>query len=340
MGFHDREYYRGDEGGGFRLFGGLPTLRGLIIFCVAVFVLQAVFTDAGKGIQTFGLAATAEDALARGWVWQLFTAPFLHQTPLSLAFALLCLYFMGRATEQLLGSRELMALVAMFGVAGTLSQVVYNAAIGAWGVPFLGMFGVVSGLFAVFAIREPGMTVLLFFFIPMKMIVGFWLFLGLSVAAIVFPQSGFGATGAMASVSCLLLGAAYSKYRWRLTGSSWEGESLAEKLAGWMPKRRRGPRLYRPRGGEGSVVGGGGGAGRRASGGLFGGSGFSESRGSSVGGSGYDRDSDPGFEEELDAVLAKIAREGRESLTAGERAILEKASERAKRRRANPNQRR
>jgi len=134
MPFETRDYNR--QGGGFepRLnFGGPGGFSGwsvntwLIVLCVAVFFVDALtarmmarhYTQGGL-LSAWG-AFSAADAVFRGQVWRLVTFQFLHGGLLHLLGNMLMLFFLGRWVEQYLGSRRYLAYYLLTGVAGAFT---------------------------------------------------------------------------------------------------------------------------------------------------------------------------------------------------------------------------
>jgi membrane associated rhomboid family serine protease len=339
MGIYDREYYR-REGPSF--LGSLAprgkVCKWLIIINVAVFVLQLIsesqnplrhlpgmdhFTntfDLETGVRpsveairrSYPEARDYKDeeirefirmryppGVLQGQVWRLLTYAFLHSTGslLHILFNMLFLWWFGSDMEDLYGSWEFLTfyLVSAFlgGVAYVLVQVAGLSPPG----PCLGASGAVTAVLVLCALHYPHRTILLFFLLPVPL----WLLVVFQVAQDAF---GFlsGHTGGTA-VSVHLAGAAfafgYYKRRWRLL-------DLGSGLQSWW-KRRPQPRLrvYReePAPPVAPVL------------------------------SSSHPEIDEQMEAKVDAVLEKVARSGKDSLTESERQILLRASEVYKRRR-------
>ena len=112
------------------------------------------------------------DGLERGYVWQLLTYQFMHAGVLHILLNGWAIYVFGHALEETLGGKKFLTLFLTSGVVGGLCQ-----ALAAWiwpgyfGGPVVGASAGVFGLVAAFAVLFPEreLTLLLFFFIPLRL---------------------------------------------------------------------------------------------------------------------------------------------------------------------------
>jgi membrane associated rhomboid family serine protease len=317
MGIYDREYYR-DEGSSFL---GAFVRRGqvvkwLIIANVVAFVIQlATRTQAGPTVSGWftDLFELDPGKVLQGQVWRVVTYGFLHDFGWAhILFNMLFLYWFGSELEDIYGSREFLGFyfagLLLSGLAYLAFALVKGPVIGASPVfdadgmivdlarkPFypaaLGASGAVTAVMVLFAMHFPTRTILLFFFLPVPVIL-------LVVFNVLQDTIGLlGGSGRPVAFAAHLGGAAfgflYYKFQWRVT--SW-----LPSLSGLRLSRPR-PRLKVYRG--------------------------EPERGQRVVQPVPAAEPEEHLEAELDAVLEKVARLGRSSLTEREQSVLNKASE-------------
>jgi membrane associated rhomboid family serine protease len=313
MGIYDRDYYR--EGPSY-LDALIPSglvCKWLIGINIVVFIAQIITrgstTLAINGMHTPGWLTTTfwlkPDDVLSGQVWQLLSYAFLHDPDnfWHIALNMLFLWWFGSDLELMYGPREFLTFYLVSALAG---GVAYQA----WAlarhenIPCLGASGAVTALLVLCACHFPTRLIYVMMLVPVPL----WLFAIFNVALDGYRLISGQSYGVAVSVH--VAGAAfafaYYKLHWR----------LYEWLTSWsftLPRRRSRPRLrlFRPEDAdlpqEPVPV-------HAASAGEAG-------------------PVDEHLEAKLDAVLEKLARSGKESLTDGERQILMRASEIYKRRR-------
>jgi hypothetical protein len=234
------------------------------------------------------------------------TYAFLHSpdTLWHIAFNMIFLWWFGSDLETMYGPREFLLFYLTAALAG---GVAYEG----WAYathhdnPCLGASGAVTALLVLCACHFPHRLIYIFFMIPVPL----WLFAVFNVAQDAYRLFGSRETNGVA-VSVHVAGAvfafAYFKLQWRLS-------TLFSGLK--LPRRRARPRLrlFRPEDAEVSS---------------------DEPVPVAAASSGDAPPVDEHLEAKLDAVLEKLARSGKDSLTDGERQILLRASEIYKRRRS------
>lgn len=338
MGIYDRDYYRREGPSFLGSFTGGTVCKWLIGLNVAIFAIQLVAARGldsvpllGHFTENFDLRTGAlygwspvefrraypalssgrtdseirEDFLGpgvlQGQVWRLLSYAFLHHpgTLWHILFNMLFLWWFGRDVEDLYGSKEFLAVYLVSAVLGGVAYVLAQVA-GVGGVlPCVGASGAVTAVLVLCALHYPNRTILLFFILPVPI----WLLVVFQVAQDTF---GFlsGSSGPTA-VTVHLAGAAfaflYHKKQWRLL-------NLLPSLGAWNRQRSR-PRLrvVRPEEEDATPVTV---AAPPAS------------------------DLDEQLEAKMDAILEKMSRHGKESLTESERQILLRASEVFRKRRS------
>lgn len=340
MGIYDRDYYR-KEGPSFlgSFMSTASVCKWLIIINVVVFLIQLLdmrgalgprgeFTrtfDLNTGVAAWRLADLAPDlelenfrredpegfrafrerigrpGVLQGQVWRLLTYSFLHSPygVFHILWNMLFLWWFGSELEQMYGSREFLAfyLVAALlgGVAFVLAQL---AGIGGFAAA-VGASGALTAVMVVYAFHFPTRTILLFFILPVPV----WLMVIANVAldSFVFVSGAQTGTAVAVHLGGAAFGLAYYSLHLRLL-------QLLPDLRAWRARRNR-PRLRVYREEEPVAV-----PAPRAP--------------------ALDLERDEKLEAKVDAVLAKVARQGRESLTETERQILLRASEVYKKRRS------
>jgi membrane associated rhomboid family serine protease len=310
MGIHDREYYRDETSGSGWFSGVAPVTQALILTNVAVFLLRWIFPQWHLADY---LAAQPDAIFERGWVWQLLTAAFYHEEPLHILFNMLVLWWVGRELESMYGSREFLRFYLAAAVLSMLCwAVIDDFALSRGQAVAMGASGAVTAAFVLYAMYYPRREVLLFFVLPMPIWLMCVLFLGLDLLWLI--QEFQGQRSAGVAFAAHLGGAAYGylykrfDLRWsRLLG----GRTFRPRLRMVMPEARergsyapptsiRSPSAGTPSSRPAPTV-------------VF---------------------PPEQLDARLDEILAKIASEGRGSLTEEENQILQEASRRARDRRS------
>jgi membrane associated rhomboid family serine protease len=351
MGIYDREYYR-KEGPSFL---GSFTEQGkackwLIAINVIVFVVQivvprvtdwldlrvgqsnVVVTEAEaeyEAIREYGLdrlenmppaeqqkkieearqhlVSLRESGVTRGQVWRLLTYAFLHDRASiwHIVFNMLFLWWFGHEMEELYGPRE---FTMFYLVSAFLGGVAYFLWAWARDVPAgcVGASGAVTAVMVLYAFHYPSRVIRIWWILPVPI----WLFVAFQVAQDTFLfASGIPTTTA---VTVHLAGAAfgfgYYKGNWRLA-PIWTALTRFR-----LPRRNKARlRVYeeeaptpvrRPRPATGGTA-----------------TGVTEKPPAASSGV------DEHLEAQVDAVLEKVARSGRDSLTESEKELLVRASE-------------
>jgi membrane associated rhomboid family serine protease len=307
MGIYDREYYR-DERSSF--LGSLnrqgQVWKTLIAINAVAFIIQMATREKVHGMWgepgfTDGwftrMFLLDPDAVLHGQVWRLITSAFLHSTAgwMHIVFNMVLLWWAGSEVETIYGARE---FTAVYLTAAGVSGAVYVAFQVMAGTDHnaLGASGAIMAVFTIFALHYPTRVVYFFGIIPMPML----LLLVLYIA-----QDALGLLGGIpqpiafaAHLGGAAFGFLYFKAQWRLV-NLWP-TNWSFKIGRPGPKLRvyRGEPYREPPPREPAPV-----APAPRS--------VPESE----------------LEAELDAVLEKVARHGKSSLTEREQQVLMRASE-------------
>jgi membrane associated rhomboid family serine protease len=302
MGIYDRDYYRRE---GPTLFGSFvdrgTVCKWLIGVNAAVFVLQMLTVQTVAG--PFGLEVQRSpftdallldpDKVAHGQVWRLLTYAFLHDTNsvMHILFNMLFLWWFGADMEDLYRPKEFLAFYLVSAVAGGVAHVALWKLTLIRETSVLGASGAVTAVMMLCALHYPTKIILLFMFLPVPI----WAFVVFAVAKDFFTLIGSAPTHTAVDVH--LAGAAfgffYQKCHLHLT-------SLWPQLKAWR-RRQSQPRLrvFRDEGETPTPV-------------------------SVAAAAPADEEQ---LEAKMDAILEKISRTGKDSLTPPERELLLRASE-------------
>ena len=304
MGIYDRDYYRRE---GPSLFGSFvdrgTVCKWLIGVNAAVFVLQmmtTVETPLGRaaGPLTDALLL-APDKVMHGQVWRLVTYAFLHDpnSVMHILFNMLFLWWFGADLEDIYRPKEFLAFYLTSAAAGGVVHVALVKLTLIHPSAVLGASGAVTAVVMLCALHYPTKVILLFFFLPVPI----WAFVVFMVAKDFFTLMGGIRSGVAVDVH--LAGAAfgffYQKFHWHLT-------SLWPQLKMWR-RRQSQPRLRVFRDEEETPT--------------------------PVSVAAAAPADEEQLEAKMDAILEKISRTGKESLTENERNLLLRASEVYKRKR-------
>jgi rhomboid protease GluP len=127
----------------------------LIAACVAVFGMEYLWADMGMNDNIVNMGVMVGEAVRQGEWWRLWAATFLHYGVLHIAMNMMVLWSLGRQMEGIMGSRRLLIIYALSGLAGNVpylftQQDVYGA--GASGA----IWGLLAGMYAV-TLRPQGL---------------------------------------------------------------------------------------------------------------------------------------------------------------------------------------
>jgi membrane associated rhomboid family serine protease len=305
MGIYDRDYYR--EGPSY-LESLIPSgliCKWLICLNIVIFLAQLV-THQDNWITNLFILDT--DKVLSGQVWRLLTYAFLHSPDAwtHIIFNMIFLWWFGSDVESLYGPREFLTFYLCSAFFGGVAYETWAFAAGEYS-RCLGASGAVTALLVLCACHFPHRVVYVMLMVPVPL----WLFAVFNVVQDLVVFGGQFRTGVAVVVH--LAGAlfAFTYYRFQIR--------LLDLFSGWwsagwwsrLKRRRTRPRLrlFRPEDAE------------------------SADERVTVPAAGDSAPVDEHLEAKLDAVLEKLARTGKESLTEGEREILLRASEIYKRRR-------
>jgi membrane associated rhomboid family serine protease len=357
MSIADRDYYyqRGNPGWGrspheqsLRWTAGTPpVVKWLLIFNIAVFIVAAILTrsnapffqrkvaveqqmiETWRGPRevvqryelpsqfdlTFGLLPS--NLIGRGYVWQLITYQFLHADFLHLFFNMFTLLMIGRYVEQQIGSRPFLRLYLLGGIFAGLANLLTHLFTD---MPTIGASGSICAVIAAFGLMNPHarLTIFILFFplfirartfvIVFALITAFFAFTGGRETIADLAHLGGLVFGWMYVYNILLVRRlvdgrghgphAHADHTWR---------DAAGAVRRWWRQTRRPSRLYKGQPYEDADY-------RAAS-----------PRADQSAASAPDQSAGtPAWDERMDAILDKMAREGMHTLTDEEWTLLDR----------------
>lgn len=210
MGIHDRDYYRDDTRGWY--VGELRAVPALIAVTVGVFVVQ-VFSAPGRGI--------ADPLLQHGWfhfpsildgdLWRVVTSFFVQPYSLyGIVLGMLALYWFGTDVEEVYGTRRFFWLYLLAGTFVSGGKML----LGTLGVdpdkPTAGSGGPLFAVLTLYALHFPTRQILLMFVIPVP--VGVLVLLLIGAYMLLFVSGG----GSRMDIAVPLLGAAFGAAYYKL----------------------------------------------------------------------------------------------------------------------------
>ncbi|MHC4877739.1 MAG: rhomboid family intramembrane serine protease [Planctomycetota bacterium] len=309
MGIHNRDYIRDEpssggfnSGGGYgRGFGGGSdawAIKRIVIACVVVFLLQNM---SGGGLHQRGGITEWLDLTWTGLtslqLWRVLTYGFCHADLAHIFFNMFGLWIFGRLIEVIYGSRETLAFfLVTVGVSGLTEVVVQHFS----GVnpAVIGASGGVFGVIILTALHYPR-TPVQFLFIPFSFELR-WLAIGYIALDLLRVMDGDSNIASLAHLSGAAFGYVYFKSGLRITGGRTQGRR-SSGIGNWLKsKLSSSPKPVRNSAQKDVRL--------------------------------YEPPAPDQLEAEVDRILEKINRSGRESLTAEENELLIKASERYKNR--------
>jgi membrane associated rhomboid family serine protease len=133
----------------------------LIIANVVVFIFQQL--PVGMQISKY-LMLTPKLVLTRGYVWQILTYMFLHDSFIRhLGLNMFVIWMFGRTLEQVWGSSRFLRFYFACGLGGAVFSFIF-----AFNTPVLGASAAAYGILLAFAIMFPNQRLLLWFVFPVK----------------------------------------------------------------------------------------------------------------------------------------------------------------------------
>lgn len=117
---------------------------------------------------TLKYCALSNEGVAHGFVWQYLTFQFLHLNLTHIVLNMLGLFFIGRALEPMMTSRQYLTLYLCSGLLGGVLQSLLGLIFSPFAGQVIGASASVCGLMAALATLEPDMEMLVFFVLPVR----------------------------------------------------------------------------------------------------------------------------------------------------------------------------
>ncbi len=245
MGIENREYLRDeyDSASPFRRLSSKPITLVLVIVTVAVFVLQLMTSQGGRGgaslVQNW-LSLDFQRTVFQGQIWRLLTYAFCHDQNnlLHIVFNMMVLYSIGSVLRPLLGDREFLWFYLVAAVFAGICSLMFYRLVNI-SAEIIGASGATMAVFCLVAMHYPRQKVLLMGVIPIEFR---WL-LAAFVAFDTFPMINQVAAAMQhrqttshvansAHIGGLIFGFLY--FRWNMRITRWWDE-----FAGRISSRRR-----------------------------------------------------------------------------------------------------
>ena len=175
-----------------------PVVKKLLIFNVAVFILQLSFSKFG-GMPVIQLFGFTPQAFFSGSIWQIVTYSFFHGSMSHIFFNLFSLFIFGNQLEARWGGKKFLKYYLVCAIGGAVlhslvwigGMIVGSPSVGALMAPTIGASGAIFGLMVAFGILYAESLIYLFGVLPIK---GKSLVIGLLVyeivSAVFFSPSG------------------------------------------------------------------------------------------------------------------------------------------------------
>lgn len=337
MGYESRDYFR-DESYSRRHYSGgfmdnAPMCKRILIVTIVVYLIQIFITrpvtiedvknrlgqipetqveeipeellaEIAAQIKTISIAdewleLDTNKVIQQGQVWRLLTSAFCHGHPgiFHILINMLMLFWFGGAIENRYGSKEFLIFYLLAAVISSLVYIGVQLLTGER-FPAIGASGAVMAVICVFTMLHPNHVVYLMLIVPIQMRFLLLLYVVYDLHPIILKLSGAEIRTGIAHAAHLgglIFGFLYWKLNWRLS-------SIWDKVANRFGNGSRSQKVKSAN--------------------------FKIHRDPEDTGQTQTRHREPGFDKELDDVLARISRVGEENLTDHEREILARASKR------------
>jgi membrane associated rhomboid family serine protease len=157
----------------------------LLIVNAVVFLVQLATSHSFRipDIEN-GYFALSLDGLRQGYVWQLLTFQFMHQSWTHIILNSLAIYFFGQPVENALGGTRFLGIYLVSGIIGGLTQMLFSLVTHNFELTVVGASAGGMGLIAAFAVinwTEPFTLILYFIPITMRGRTLLWASIGLAV---------------------------------------------------------------------------------------------------------------------------------------------------------------
>jgi len=237
MGFQDRDYYR--ESPGMRLRSAVAIL---LLANGAVWLFQ-VFFIRWLDLREY-LGCNPDAVFRRGWIWQIFTANFVHDTYRigHILGNMLFLFFFGRELETIYGRRNFLIFYLAAGCTAIFAEAAITHFVHDRPALIFGASGAVMGTVVLYTLLFPKKEIYLGFLIPVQVWLLCIIYVLLDLSGALLPERipGKSSVAHWAHLFGAAVGLAY-----RYVPFGWGNLAGPIRRLRWRLGLSRGPRLVR-----------------------------------------------------------------------------------------------
>ncbi|HEX5045028.1 MAG TPA: rhomboid family intramembrane serine protease [Candidatus Polarisedimenticolaceae bacterium] len=207
---------RGFGGGGLALPPFTPVIRGIVVACAGVYLLEiATYLGSGRSawfMELFGLSSWG--VLHRLFLWQPLTYMWLHALdPMHVVFNMLSLWLLGGELERQWGARRFLVYYLVCGVGAAPFIVAADMIPGAH-ASTVGASGAIFGIIVAFGVVFAERVIYLMALFPIKARTFAWIMFAVAfLSMLTQTQAG---VSSIAHLGGMLVGWLYLKRIWRL----------------------------------------------------------------------------------------------------------------------------
>jgi membrane associated rhomboid family serine protease len=190
-------------------------IRTLIVITVAVWIAQ-LLPLIGSSISGW-CSLVPDQAFGHGQLWRLVTYLFCHdpQGPFHILFNMLTLWMFGVELEEMWGTRRFVLFYLASGVGSGLFSLITFISPAMWFTPVIGASGAIMALLTVYALYFPRRQILLFFLVPVNVIVAVAIF---GIISLYGSMQAWGNVSHLTHLGGIVIGVLYVKGFPLLTG--------------------------------------------------------------------------------------------------------------------------
>jgi len=183
-------------------------IRTLIIITIAVWIAN-LLPWIGDTISTWCSLVPAQ-AFGHGQIWRCVTYLFLHDphSPFHILFNMLTLWMFGVELEEMWGTKKFVLFYLASGAGCALFSLITIVSPLMWITPVIGASGAVIALLTVYALYFPRRQILLFFLVPVNVIVAVAIF---GVISLYGSMRGMGNVSHLTHLGGIVIGVLYVK---------------------------------------------------------------------------------------------------------------------------------
>jgi membrane associated rhomboid family serine protease len=183
-------------------------IRTIIVITVAVWVAQ-LLPWIGNSISGW-CSLVPDQAFGHGQIWRCATYLFLHDPhgPFHILFNMLTLWMFGMELEEMWGTRRFALFYLASGVGSGLFSLFTFISPAMWFTPVIGASGAIMALLTVYALYFPRRQILLFFLVPVNVIVAVAIF---GIISLYGSMQAWGNVSHLTHLGGIVIGVLYVK---------------------------------------------------------------------------------------------------------------------------------